>query len=71
MASRDARQEAADTLCEVLREYVVEHGCEIALTINEIPSDQWERQTGRVVSDFRKRELVHTDHTIDYWRRGG
>lgn len=70
-SSRAARGEAADTLCEVLREYVVEHGCEVVVQVNEIPPDLWDDQSGRILSGHGKRELVAGGHVIEYWKLGG
>jgi hypothetical protein len=74
-SSREARTEAADALCEILREYIVEHGCEVELVISEVPDKVWEEQTARIMSDHRKRELIQLDrqagrHVITYWKEG-
>ena len=35
----DEAREASDTLCDVVREYIIDHGCEVVVHVNEVPRD--------------------------------
>ena len=66
----DEAREASDTLCDVVREYIIDHGCEVVVHVNEVPHDLWDEISGRLVGPSVKRELVHGGHVIEYWRQG-
>jgi hypothetical protein len=65
------REEAADSLCEIIREYVVGHGCDVELEITGVPVDTWDAQAGKLYSDFQKQEIVSGRHVVVYWKWGG
>ena len=69
--SSSEREEAAEALCETIREYVVGHRCDVELEITGIPADVWDKQAGKLFSDFQKQEIVSGRHVIVYWKRGG
>ena len=66
----DAAQEASDTLCDVVREFVVDYGCELVVSVNEVPHDVWDEINGRHIGPSVKRHVVHGGHMIEYWRQG-
>lgn len=63
------REDEAEALCETLREYVVQHGATVTLTVEEVPADQWERQSGLLLAPLSKRER-YGPHEIIYWKEG-
>lgn len=67
--SRAELHDQADALCEVVRDHVLEHGCEIVVHVNEMPLQVWEEQTGFLIGPSCKRELVGP-HAIQYWKEG-
>lgn len=64
-----ARLEQSTDLCQVLSEYVMDHGATIVLRVNEIPVGVWDEQPGQVIGPGMKRELVGP-HVIEYWKEG-
>lgn len=67
--SRATREEQADALCETIRQYLVDHDCEVVVHVNLVPDGVWDEQPGTVTSPSVKREIVGS-HVIQYWKDG-
>lgn len=64
------REEQAEGLCEVIRDYLLKHpSVEVELAITRIPADAWDEQPGSVRGDFAKGQLFGP-HVLTYYKEG-